>query len=909
MGPSKKSWTLAALSSLALLLGVALSGCDSDLSSGASSAAPAADIAEAPPEARLPAGVAPEHYRLHLTIDPRQDTFSGSAEIAISLTEQTPLIWLHGKSLAVSSAQAVAPDGTITVLHWQQHTDFGVASLQADAPLPAGKLTLEIEYDAPFDTNLDGLYKVVEAENAYAFTQFESTSARLAFPSFDEPAFKVTFDISMTVPEQFTGITNTPQTGQTRDGNGYKTMAFATSKPLPTYLIAFAVGSFDVVEWDAIPASAHRQAPIPLRGITIEGKGDQIHYALENTEAIVLDMEDYFDTAYPYAKLDIIAVPDFRSGAMENAGAITYREQLLLLNEDSSVRQKRGFLSTHAHELAHQWFGNLVTPVWWDDIWLNESFATWNSSAILDRLYPEENYRESRISSSHRVMRSDSLASARQIREPITRHADIGSAFNGITYQKGGGVLTMFEAFLGRDNFRNGIRAYMKKHAFGNTTAEDFISAIADANPQVDGQDLRDAFNSFIEQAGMPTLAVTQVCDDTGAQLEVSQKRYLPTGSTGNSDQTWLVPACVNLWPDEQQQSQCFLLKNQQETIDLNTESCLPAVMPNTGGSSYYRWSMNPEQWQALLQRFDSLSSGEQISVASSLSAALNDGSLPLSDYLAGVSTLATAQSYRVAMAPRGDLQKVYEFVLTADEKTGMEQKLKYWYQPRLDEFEGKGNLTPDQQEFHSQLLSTLALDAKDPALRARLTEQAVTFTGFGGDQQLRPEAIDPNIRLLALFVAVEEKGADFAQLLWQQFLSAEDALLRDHLLRGMASSIDPEVAALSRERILSSSIRDNEIFNILWYQMSNEENRQSMWEWTMENLDAVLARIPSQNRGGLTRVFSRFCDAASADDLEARFSSIIESLESGPRHLANTVESVRLCAAFVDFQQANTGE
>jgi alanyl aminopeptidase len=467
----------------------------------------------------------------------------------------------------------------------------------------------------------------------------------------------------------------------------------------------------------------------------------------------------------------------------------------------------------------------------------------------------------------------------------------------------------MFEAFLGRDNFRDGIRAYMKKYAFGNTTAEDFIGAIADANPQVDGQDLRKAFNSFIEQAGMPTLSFTTACDDSGARLEVSQKRYLPTGSTGSSDQTWLVPACINLWQDEKQQSQCFLLSDQQESIALNTETCPQAIMPNTGGSSYYRWSMNAEQWQALLQRFDSLSSGEQISVASSLSAALNDGSLPLTDYLAGVGTLATAESYRVAMAPRADLKKVHEFVLSAKEQTGLEQQLKNWYQPRLDEFEGKEDLSPDQQEFHSQLLSTLALDAKDPALRARLTEQAVAFTGFGGDQQLRAEAIDPNIRLLALLVAVEEKGAEFAQLLWQQFLSAEDALLRDHLLRGMASSIDPEVAALSRERILSSSIRDNEIFNILWYQMRNEETRQAMWDWTFSNLDAVLARIPSQNRGGLTRVFDRFCDVASADALETKFSPIIDSLESGPRHLANTVEAVRLCAAFVESQQANAGE
>ena len=386
-----------------------------------------------PPETRLPAGVAPTAYRLHLTIDPRQQHFSGNVEIDIDVDTATTLIWLHGKSLNLTEAYALAAGGKKIDLQWSQDTPAGVASLTATSSLPTGKSTLMLTYKAPFDTNLDGLYKVFEADEAYAYTQFESTSARMAFPSFDEPAFKVPFDIQLTVPQDFEAITNTPVVSEGNENDGYKTIRFATSKPLPTYLIAFAVGPFDIIDWQAIPANKYREQPIPLRGITTRGKGDQIRYALRHTENIVLDMENYFDTRYPYAKLDLLAVPDFRAGAMENAGAITYREQLLLLDESSSVRQKRNFLVTHAHELAHQWFGNLVTPVWWDDIWLNESFATWNASIILDRLYPEDNYRESLASGSHWVMRRDGLASARQIREPINRHADIGSAFNGIT--------------------------------------------------------------------------------------------------------------------------------------------------------------------------------------------------------------------------------------------------------------------------------------------------------------------------------------------------------------------------------------------------------------------------------------------------------------------------------------------
>lgn len=432
---------------------------------------------ESPPAARLPQGVAPTHYTLHLNIDPREARFSGTTTIDIELDGETSFLWLHGIDLDLTSARATPAGGDSINLAWNQESPNGAARLTADSVLPAGKVRLELAYTAPFNTSLDGLYKVTKGADSYAFTQFEATSARLAFPSFDEPAFKVTFDISLTVPEEYQAITNTPQLSEESSGDGFRTLTFATTKPLPTYLIAFAVGPFDILEWQEIAPTQLRDQPIPLRGFTTRGKGDEIRYALENTAAIVDELEQYFDTPYPYAKLDIIAVPDFAAGAMENAGAITYREQLILLDENAPVRQKRSFFVTHAHELAHQWFGNLVTPVWWDDIWLNESFATWNSHIVLDSLFPDEQYRDALQNSASGVMRNDSLASARQIREPIERHEDIGSAFNGITYRKGGGVLSMFESFLGRDKFRDGIRHYMKTFAFGNTTAEDFIGS------------------------------------------------------------------------------------------------------------------------------------------------------------------------------------------------------------------------------------------------------------------------------------------------------------------------------------------------------------------------------------------------------------------------------------------------
>jgi len=855
-----------------------------------------------PPAARLPEGIAPSHYWIHLEIDPRLSRFSGSARIEVELAAATTFLWLHGIDLEVSSATAVLAGGETIALDWEQMAPTGIAKLSSATPLPAGKISLLFEYTAPFSTNLEGLYKVEQGSDSYAFTQFEATSARLAFPAFDEPGFKVPFDISMTIPAQYIGITNSPQRSEVMIADGNKTLTFATTRPLPTYLIAFAVGPFDVVEWQPIPATALRAQPLPLRGITTRGKSEQISFALDNTAAILIELEEYFDTSYPYAKLDIIAVPDFSSGAMENAGAITYREQLILLDADSPVSQKRSFFITHAHELAHQWFGNLVTPYWWEDIWLNESFATWNSHIILDQLFPNDNYREALQNSASRVMRNDSLASARQIREPIERHQDIGSAFNGITYSKGGGVLSMFESFLGREQFRDGIRHYMKTFAFGNTTADDFIGAIADANPQVDGNNLRAAFASYIQQPGLPVISSSLRCDPNGARIELSQQRYLPVGSQGSTDQTWIIPACISTVDGGQPSSRCLLMKGKAQTLRLDTEHCPAAILPNTGGSGYYRWSLPADQWPPLLAAFDQLSINEQISVANSLSAALNNGTMSLPDFMAAVPTLTKSSSWRVAMAPRQDLYKVMDFLADDEERLQIEAKLRQWYRPQLDRLNAIERREQDEDQFRSKLMSTLALGAKDPAIGAELSAAGAAFTGFGGDEKIHMDAVDPNLQLIALLVAVEEFGKPYADLLWRHFLESDNALLKQYLLIAMAYSPDTEVARVMRDRILSPELRDNEIFSIFGSQMSREENRQDMWDWARENMEAVLERIPAWRKGQIPAQFDGFCTLQQARDIEDFFSPIIDTLESGPRYLANSLEAIRLCAAFVDL-------
>ncbi len=411
---------------------------------GAKESVTASPEAQQPPEGKLPEGVRPTGYRLSLTIIPQQQTFSGTAVIEIETDESTTGIWMHGQDLNVTAIQ-VAHATTRIPARWEQKTADGVVRVEFEETLPAGRSTLHIDYTAGFDAPLRGLYRVESGGDAYAFTQFESISARLAFPCFDEPRFKTPFDVTLTVPKDQIAAANTPVDRAIELPDGLQRISYMPTPPLPTYLIAWAVGPFDVVAGPTIPPRKGRSFPVPLRGIAVKGKGVQLTYALDRTGAFVAALEDYFGIPYPYRKLDLVAVPDFAAGAMENVGLITFREWLLLLDEDRiTEHQRRAFAYVLAHELAHQWFGNLVTMPWWDDIWLNESFATWMGNKVVQTLHPEYRSDLGSLASAQRAMNLDNLTSARSIQHPVLTNHDIQNAFSPITYEKGGAVLEMF---------------------------------------------------------------------------------------------------------------------------------------------------------------------------------------------------------------------------------------------------------------------------------------------------------------------------------------------------------------------------------------------------------------------------------------------------------------------------------
>jgi len=329
------------------------------------------------PVGRLGSNVVPTKYDIELTVDPSQASYSGRVSIGVEITEPTKIIWLHGKDLEVSEVYLTDSESRRIEASYEQRLDSGVALLTLAQPIGAGAASIHFSYSAAFNTSTDALFKVEREGKSYAATQFQPIAARDVFPGFDEPGFKVPFDLALITRTADVAITTTPEASVEALGFDLVKHVFETTRPMPTYLIAIAVGPYDLVDYGMIPANSVRNRELPLRAIAAHGQGENLDYALNNTDGILSVLEEYFGTPYPYKKLDLIAMPERFGGAMENVGAITYDEYLLLMDEDSPVGQRRRYTAVHAHEMAHMWFGDLVTPEWWNDIWLNESFASW----------------------------------------------------------------------------------------------------------------------------------------------------------------------------------------------------------------------------------------------------------------------------------------------------------------------------------------------------------------------------------------------------------------------------------------------------------------------------------------------------------------------------------------------------
>lgn len=855
------------------------------------------------PQGQLSNAVEPLHYQLELTVDPAKSHFSGITVIEVKLNVSTNLFYLHGQDL--KNIRVVLFDAEQKQYQAQVTTTDveGVLAVSTNQLLAPSNYKVKFEYEAPFNENLQGLHRVKDGDQYYAFTQMESIYARYAFPSFDEPRFKTPYDIDLVIPEKLVAISNTPEKSSESLNNGWKKISFERSKPSPTYLLAIAVGDFDVVNWEPLPETDVRKRTVPLRGIATKGKGKKLDFALENTRAIVESLEDYFQIEYPFQKLDILAVPDFAAGAMENSGAITYREQLLLLDENASVGQIRSYKSVHAHELAHQWFGNLVTPVWWNDIWLNEAFATWMAATALERQWPGEEWRRRQINNSKGAMDSDSIPSARKIRNPIESNGDIITAFDGITYQKGAGVLSMVETFMGEDNFRKGVQKYMHKYAWKNTTAIDFFETIASVLEPERAQAVVKSFRNFVEQAGVPLLNINKSCDDERTLLNINQERYAPLGTEFKEKTLWSIPACMTYQVDGEIKQQCEVFSQAKQLIKLNVSGCADWVLPNTHAAGYYRFNFGPQGWKELLAHLDKVDAQEANAILDSMKSSFDSGKLSVADLFDVIPSTLTSDSWEVATSGIEILEVLIGYA-DESEKVKLRKIAADIYRHSADSIGFNDDTSLDRtdpagaNQRRTALIDFMGNTAKDPVYRKKLTEMAVAYIGYKTDGKLNDEAVIPALRRIAMSVAVQELGRPYLEALVSHFKQSTDGTLRGRLIGSMTATEEPEIAEYLIQLSFSEGVRDNEKSAFLFQLVTKKELDSVMWPWLKENFDKVVADLPTNYHSFTPYLFFGECDDKYNKRLDNFLKPKLGGLIGADRNFVKAKDYLKQCLA-----------
>lgn len=862
--------------------------------------------------ARLPDSAVPTRYTLTLAIAPAQDRFTGVAEIDVRLSERRSSIWIHGQNLSVGEVSATESGREPITGHWVEvDGEQGIARIDLDRAVGPGSVRLHLAWSAPFDPQLEGLYRVRLGEDAYAFTQFEPLAARKAFPSFDEPRFKTPYDVTIVAPAELRAFANSRELETSDVAGGLRRVRFATTEPLPTYLVAWAVGPLDVVE-AIVPPNAVRASPLPLRGIAPRGRGGELAFAMEHTPRILEALEEWFGIAYPFDKLDIVAVPDFAAGAMENAGLVTFRDVLLLLSADAPISQRRGFAFVMAHELAHQWFGNLVTMAWWDDLWLNEAFATWAETHTVARVFPEMHAEVSEEMTALEAFDADSLASARRIRNPIATVHDVHNAFDSITYSKGASVLNMIESWLGEEVFRRGIQRYLHEHAGGNASGEDLMGALG-AESQ---REVAPVMRAFLEQPGVPLIAASLDCSDAASpRLALRQSRYLPIGSRASAAQIWQVPVCARYRSAGEERTSCTVLSAAEGSLSLEGGVCPEWVMPNAQGNGYYRWTLDetglarlrpsvrargaPDPLAALTVR-------ERISIADSIRAGFAAGTVSFSAALEALEPFASSNERFIATAPIEILQFARDHLAQSEtEHAAFRAYAQRLYRDPLRRL-GWGprrGVTEDGEVrlLRAAILTFLALIAEDPAVRREAQSRGRAYLGEGVRDrpgELHPDAVPSDLVDVSVIVAAQEGGAPLFATLDRLFGASQDAIVRSHLLVGMSSVDDADLRPRALGLSLDPRLRINEVFRPLMGQMSDPEGREPGWAWIQQNYDRLAARMGPGYSGYLPYAASGFCTSDRAAEVRAFFAPRMEATQGGPRNLEAAVESIDLCAA-----------
>jgi aminopeptidase N len=846
---------------------------------------------------RLPATVIPDHYDLAFVVDLAHNRFEGTEAIRVQAPQPTKQVVLHAvdiefREVTIGDGSA-AQRATVT-----KDAAAQTATLAVPQPIAKGATTIHIRYTGTLNDELRGFYRSRGGHRAYAVTQFEATDARRAFPCFDEPAYKATFALTLTVDRGDVAISNgkvlsdVPGPAATQH-----TIKFATTPRMSTYLVAMAVGDFQCLQGSA--------ENIPIRICAIPEKKDLGRIALESAEQILRFYNTYYSIKYPFAKLDVVAVPDFAAGAMENTAAIFYREtDLLADSKNASVATRKTIASVLAHEMAHQWFGDLVTMEWWDDIWLNEGFATWMANKPLAAAHPDWNVPVDEAGENQTALNLDSLKSTRAIHAEADTPAQIDAAFDAIAYEKGAAVVRMIENYVGAETFRKGVNAYLESHAYKNAAAEDFWKAIAATS----GKPVERIMPTFVNQPGVPLIEVSRLtCEGGKTRATLAQSQFVMRSEPSTSRRTagsqaapsgrWQVPICVS--GGTSAAPICEILTEPRQTLTA-ANGCAPWIFANAGARGYYRTAYPPEMLRLMAPHVETdLTAAERFSLVDDEWALVRAGRHSVADYLTLISGFGREHTSGILKDVTDRLGFIGEYLVAPTDAARLQAFTRSLLRPLYEElgFSGTASEKDDRRELRAAVVLALGTTGNDPDVIAK-ARTALDRSLAGGP------ALEPTLAAPVMAIAAMHGDAKLYDALTNATTKAASPEDQYRALYALAKFPEPALIDRGLKRTLTSDIRTQDLSIYLARFFDNPAARERAWAFVKSNWSVLAPKIAIF--GGdtsLVRALGTFCDASRRDDITSFFAA--HRLPSAARTLDQTIERIDNCVALRTTQMS----
>ncbi len=776
---------------------------------------------------RLPPEIQPLAQSIELTLDPSKPDYSGVTVIEIDIKTDVDRIGIYqiGLEMPAIKLSTGAQQRTLEATEGE----YDINWLSDGEVIPAGHYELSIEFNGEYSTDALGLHRTRFEDNDYIFTQMQSMYLRRSIPSFDEPAFKIPYQLTISAPEDLVVVANTPvQSESTSDG--WQHVEFSPTKPLPSYLIALAVGPLDRAEIKGMSVPGYIYVP--------KGHTDELGYVLKQTAPIVIALEDYFGTGYPFRKLDFVGVPEFAYGAMENAGLITFRLEYLLLGDNATGASASWILKVIAHEVAHMWYGNLVTMEWWNDLWLNEAFASWMDDVITHRLHPQFDTELSLPQTA--AFRIDQSTGAMAIRGDVRSEGELNEN-SYLPYVKGQTLLSMLESYVGAEKWQEGVRSYLNKFAWGNATEPDLWNEMS----AVSGIDVAKVAGPYLNQPGFPILTF----DKDGG---VSQTRYLPYGLEA-PDLQWTIPLNVKYKKDGEINKVYYLLDDETGVIDLPQDA--DWIMPDAGAQGYFRWQTDMDQFYALVEDISSLENREKIALLDNSDALLQARKLPFEDYLLVMTSMLDDPHPLVLLPAINKLIAIGNNYVSDDNAAAFAHFIDAELSARFADvgIETREGDSEAMIQLRPRFVRLVGQYGSDPAVLAAIAERADLYLKS-------PDAVNGNLAPELLRVAaLHDDGKRYDKYL-EVYRKSTDTNQRITILRAIYFK-DPAIVRRALDFSMTDEVLAGHASYALAYYPVVLDDHTILYDWLEENLATYESKIPSNEHARLPTTMTGICN------------------------------------------------